>query len=297
MGHMSQTVAQGLLNASFEDWSPSGQAPPFNWEFPSDWTTNNATTEFITAVVNKAGQAPDGNFVAHLENTSVFGEVVPAIMVNGTTGVNYQEYTPTLHDAGTPFTGHAVSLSGLYSYAAASAVDSAVVEVWTKKWNTTTLVADTVDYGLIKLGPQGSFSSFQLMLENRMANTSPDSIVVRIASSDIRDSSSVSLGTELEIDKLSLDTVPLGIDPFSQRDEFRMYPNPAQDIVYLESRSSENGIIRVMDLAGREVLPQTLQPAGETSVLQIQDLPPGFYLVQWFGFKGGDKTARSLVIY
>jgi hypothetical protein len=62
-----------------------------------------------------------------------------------------------------------------------------------------------------------------------------------------------------------------------------LYPNPAQDVVYLSlGKPAENqGMIRVMDLSGRLVLEADMEPGYSVRQLDISDLSEGVYLVSW----------------
>ncbi len=67
----------------------------------------------------------------------------------------------------------------------------------------------------------------------------------------------------------------------------RVYPNPASDALYIEtSRSNENAIIQIIDLAGKKVKEQKLVLTGNTSV-DISNLPKSIYKIL---IKTGTKT-------
>jgi hypothetical protein len=67
----------------------------------------------------------------------------------------------------------------------------------------------------------------------------------------------------------------------------RVYPNPARDALYIEtSRSNENAIIQIIDLAGKKVKEQKLVLTGNTSV-DISNLPKSIYKIL---IKTGTKT-------
>jgi len=62
-----------------------------------------------------------------------------------------------------------------------------------------------------------------------------------------------------------------------------LYPNPAQDFVYLNlgKPAEDQGLIRVMDLSGRLVLEAEMEPGHSIRQLDISDLSEGVYLVSW----------------
>ncbi|MGD1846965.1 MAG: T9SS type A sorting domain-containing protein [Salibacteraceae bacterium] len=271
-----QGLGQNLLNPSFENWSPSGQAPPFDWMFPTDWTTSNATTEFIAAGVRQEGNAPDGMFVAEMRTIGIFGDVAPAVLVNGTTGLNFSQYSPTLHDAGTPYTGAATGLTGMYQYTAGQAGDVALVEVWTKKWNTATQVSDTVAYGKVTLGPTANFTTFSLVLQTLLPGTTPDSLVVHILSSD---SANAANNSVLQIDGLALDSSVTSVAETIVESELQVFPNPANDEVTITVPQEAAGTLQLHNVLGKEVW---ATPISESTIpLSLADLPSGIYFLRW----------------
>jgi hypothetical protein len=60
----------------------------------------------------------------------------------------------------------------------------------------------------------------------------------------------------------------------------QMYPNPAQDLVYIDFKNlSENGLIEILDVNGK-ILSQTTGLAGQINTVGIAQLANGLYHVR-----------------
>jgi len=85
---------------------------------------------------------------------------------------------------------------------------------------------------------------------------------------------------------------PMGIS----RDEeisLRLFPNPASDLVYIESNISISRI-EILQVSGIRVL-QSVQPAGFSSSINISSLTPGLYIVH-IVLENGEQISRKLMI-
>jgi len=58
-------------------------------------------------------------------------------------------------------------------------------------------------------------------------------------------------------------------------DSFRIYPNPAKDVIFITGFSE--GIIQIMDLEGRMIKERSI---SEQTSVQVADLAEGIYLVK-----------------
>jgi len=74
----------------------------------------------------------------------------------------------------------------------------------------------------------------------------------------------------------------MGVEPATIN--VKVYPNPSQDVVQVdwEAEMANETILRVVDVAGREVLQKTLpQLKGANSTnISTQNLPKGMYFIQ-----------------
>jgi hypothetical protein len=73
----------------------------------------------------------------------------------------------------------------------------------------------------------------------------------------------------------------------------QMYPNPAQDLVYIDMKNlSENGLIEILDINGK-ILSQTPGLAGQINTVGIAHLAHGLYHVR-ISANGQQSTQRLI---
>ncbi len=96
--------------------------------------------------------------------------------------------------------------------------------------------------------------------------------------------------TQLYLDDIRLD---YGTDVSEQKAErVRIYPNPAQDHLYVESGNGDTFRCRLVDLTGRVVAEQE-NAAGQTA-LNVKPLASGIYLLKIE--QGGETITRKVAI-
>ncbi|MCB0837861.1 MAG: T9SS type A sorting domain-containing protein, partial [Bacteroidetes bacterium] len=82
----------------------------------------------------------------------------------------------------------------------------------------------------------------------------------------------------------------VGIEPSLQTDfQWRLYPNPASDVWWLESLSNNMGEVEILlvDLQGRIVFREKYLPAVvERLAVPARDLPSGYYWLKIVGEEG-----------
>lgn len=60
-------------------------------------------------------------------------------------------------------------------------------------------------------------------------------------------------------------------------DEFKLYPNPAEEQMYVEFTSTEPAVLRIINLQGQEIFQKPVHSAEE--IIDVKHLPKGIYLV------------------
>jgi hypothetical protein len=72
-------------------------------------------------------------------------------------------------------------------------------------------------------------------------------------------------------------------DPLSQYSSLHVYPNPAQQMIYvnLGNRSENTGTIELFDIHGKVVFEEIIPPAYQVIQLDIDQLHNGLYLLRW----------------
>jgi len=80
---------------------------------------------------------------------------------------------------------------------------------------------------------------------------------------------------------------------FSVLDEIKVYPNPALDLLYLESKNTIS-TVTILDLNGSEIYQKPVDCLLKTNI-EIQTLASGMYLIQVL-FEDGHSVARTFLI-
>src|SRR5690606_26970833 len=92
------------------------------------------------------------------------------------------------------------------------------------------------------------------------------------------------VGSNLIIDDVSITRTSLGIKD-AKKSTLKIYPNPAQDVVYIEQANGFD--YRVVDMAGKTLLRGTI--AG--GQINVKQLIPGNYLLQIQDKNGNSQTS------
>ena len=77
---------------------------------------------------------------------------------------------------------------------------------------------------------------------------------------------------------VDLDLRNVGFDGVNAASQLNVFPNPAQEVVYVELPSAGTSEVRLLDASGRILQHQTVN--GELAVIQRNELPSGFYLIE-----------------
>ena len=79
----------------------------------------------------------------------------------------------------------------------------------------------------------------------------------------------------------TLNTIPfpISVEDIS-RSNFKVYPNPTHDIIYISSATNEIKSVVIYDLLGREVISRTNNTLTKALSVSLESLPLGVYLMQ-----------------
>ncbi len=87
----------------------------------------------------------------------------------------------------------------------------------------------------------------------------------------------------------------VGIDDGQRGDGIATYPNPASDVLHIEAGAAYlGGAMRLLDLSGRQV--RTGRLGRSLSILNVDALPAGVYLLELADAQGGSKAVRRVVL-
>ena len=224
-----------------------------------------------------------GNYSLSVYNWYTY---VPGVVGNGDGGVS--------SISGTPINVLPVSMSGFYLYDTTNTLtsaDSAIVEVFLKKYDAVTNLSNTVAYGISKLEATDMTSAFQpfdVILNEIIPNVTPDTIIVMLKSSE----TGICTGSNclyFYVDDLSLN-LPLGINiPFNPEKGVEFWPNPVKDILNF-STLYESGKIEIFNMNGKLIYTQLIQ---NNEIVNIEFLKPGSYLLSIE--HNGNKEIHKLI--
>ncbi|NNE55656.1 MAG: T9SS type A sorting domain-containing protein, partial [Flavobacteriales bacterium] len=95
--------------------------------------------------------------------------------------------------------------------------------------------------------------------------------------------------------KLNVSGSTVDIDePVSPLLDFGVYPNPARDVITVQIDDPQSATIRLLDLSGALIRSQT--PDGPTTLMSVDNLPVGMYLIQVLDDNGLHGVKRVAVI-
>ncbi len=266
--------AQNILNPDFE--SHSGGVP-------DHWMMDN-----IGADIDLTG----GSNGSSALRTWTWYSYVTGVNVNG-----YKQYDySSLLGVGTPYTLKPTMLTGVYKYdtsATNSSNDSAMVEVYLKKYNSSLNEVDTVMTGVAHLAPTSGtdFSTFSVPISDLMSGVSPDSLVIVFKSSIGNGLCSGGNCLYLTVDDLAL-SFGNGIDQPDQKNNLTCFPNPASNVVNIEAVSHKTNI-EIYNLSG-EMMEQFVLQAGESS-FSTQNLSTGIYLIKTIQSTGETRFGKVAI--
>jgi hypothetical protein len=70
------------------------------------------------------------------------------------------------------------------------------------------------------------------------------------------------------------------------QDKTRLFPNPTSDLVSIERNGNSPAVVTLIDAQGRVVGSEHMN--GRSAAIDVQDLPPGLYLVHIASVGGVD---------
>ena len=152
------------------------------FELGTDSTISNWSSFDGSARIDSLSNS--GNYSMKCSNWYAYAE---GNCVNG--NVEFQDQFNWFKKGGTPFIYKPSYISGYYKYDTTqtfSVNDSAIVEVYLKKFNNISQVIDTIGIGITNLpatNPNDGFVEFEVHIDDLISGINPDSIVIRLRSS------------------------------------------------------------------------------------------------------------------
>ena len=275
-----------LPNNGFEDWVD------IDTENPDDWTSTNFISELTDSplAVTKSNDAHTGNFAMRLETVEIsfFGDEPDTVGYVSTGSVGDDGI-----EGGFPYSGQPDKLTGYYKYTPVGN-DTAVINVYFTKYNSTTGETDELFDELILLPPTSSYTKFELPIE---LSEIPDTANVTIGSSNYAEEENFKgVGSVLWIDDVQFELINGTKLPLFA-EEISIYPNPADDYTTLDLGAGKGDVQSVIffDALGRRVLHlKTPNQFENTLNIKTYQLKNGIY---WYLVKTdtGDFSGKLKV--
>ncbi len=290
------TFGQGLVNGSFENWTPFAASGGIG-EYPTTWTTTDSITKANGGVESawKDTDAFAGSYSLHLKTSQItylgFPIKGPAIATNGIVNLVGATFE---FSGGSPEINRPRYYSGNFKYAPAATSDSGYVSVYLLKRNGAN--RDTIAIGFAALTTTATYSQFLVMMNYRDFSTQPDTCLMLIQSSKgTLNGPTVALNSELIVD--SLNTIgTVGIDETNDVvKSMVIYPNPASErmMVEVELASAQKLSYDIFDSNGRLI--RSGKMASSKEEIEVAELSTGNYVLKLNG-NGKAITAKTFSI-
>lgn len=270
---VSLNAQDTLVNQGFNRWEKSGKQPPFDWSEPQGWTSSNSLTEFISAGVKETTINQSGSAQAELRTLNVFGQDIPAILINGDFPISISDTANFPLVGGEPMTSVKNMLYGMYNFSSSTGGDSASVVVAFKKFNSSTQQAELVAIGSTNLSPTQSGLYPFTVLVNPVTFDTPDSVVVTILSSKADD---FKTGGILTVDYVGF-SKPTNLKEVVNTTSSKVYPSPASNKITIQNET-DNFKYSILDAIGK--VHATGTSANNTKQLDISTFKNGVYFIQ-----------------
>lgn len=264
------TPLSAQQNGGFENWSPSGSPPPFDWKFPTGWTTTNATTEFISAGVRRVTDVHSGTYAAEIRTLNVFGTNRRSQLALGVCKLNYPEYRIEPYTGGEAMASIPQEVSFYYKLSNLDTTDVASVEVMIKR-PPGLAFEDLVFYARTDLQPAGAYTRMTIPIGESGIDIATDSILI-VFSSNGPDAPGSNI---LVVDDVVIDFTSSNHPGPSDGSMAKVYPNPIRSSGTLTIVNPEKEIheAHMIDATGR-IVSGCLQLAGDDENVELTGLPP-----------------------
>ena len=83
-----------------------------------------------------------------------------------------------------------------------------------------------------------------------------------------------------------------GVEKMVEENTFNIYPVPASSYLYIQSSQSDLSVISIYSMDGKKL--RLVRPSGTLTKLDVQDLLPGMYLVEWKNANGRSVQKFSI---
>jgi hypothetical protein len=262
------TGAVGAPNTDFENWTTVESLEPDNW-----WTPNFALIN-QTPCVTQSTDAYSGNYALRIENVLSAGLDTIGFASNG-------YFINEDFAGGMPVLQNPVKVTGYYKYNPVGN-DTALVGVFSSKYNASLGYSERLDSSLVKLTATNIYTYFEVPL---YYNSWPiaDTLNITFASGNFQyDTSLLVPGSVLLVDDIEVIYNPVGFEDVNLIASEQVYPNPANNVLYIKMLNDAlNQTFKLFDAKGALVFEGNCQyQQGMTASIDISEVPQGLYFYQ-----------------
>ncbi len=271
-----QLFAQQIPNSGFETWT-SGE--------PDHWKTSNQNIPLLGNIIMVTKELTDPEQgLASAKLTVVTKTIplagtfsIPGVLTLGKLNIDILAQTASV-TGGTPFAARPVKLAGYMKYLPVNN-DFCSMGWGLTKWNNG--IRDTIGFGVISISAtHNSWVYFEIPVNYLLPET-PDTMNMLILNSNPLDKVDHT-GTMLWIDNLSFDYGTVGIEDVTFSKELKIYakPDAHQLILSAAFANPQNLDISLCNMAGIESMHWKRTMQNTTEQLDINNLPPGTYVIR-----------------
>lgn len=270
------SFAQQIPNNSFETWA-GGE--------PESWATSNQNLPIIGTITTVSRDVSDpqlGSASAKLTVVKVdipFVGIykIPGALTLGKLNVDLNNQTASV-SGGSAFNGRPLKLTGYFKYLPVNN-DKCFFSLWLFRWVDG--AKDTLGIGAINSSASANlWTPFEVPIYYTKEG-SPDSVNILFLNSNPLDGLDHT-GTSLWIDNLAFDYGTVGIEGITAANEIQIYakPNARQLILSSSFSKQENLDIRLFNMSGIESRHWYRFMQKSTELLDVNNLPPGTYVIR-----------------
>lgn len=227
----TQLFSQTIPNSGFETWVDANTANSWN-------SVNLLTIHSLQRTTDKYS----GTYAAKVQTQSFLGQTIPGIASLGNIDIANQSVS-----GGIPFTSKPVSLKGYFKYTPVGN-DSMLIAVLLTR--TLGGIKDTIGGGVFSVKTVVSnYTQFNMPIYyDQSIIGNPDTVnIILLSSAAIP----FGVGSSLFVDELVFD-YSTDIKEV-QAIEYKVFPNPAQDVVNINCKNSNNNQVLIYNITGQVV--------------------------------------------
>lgn len=288
------SFAQQIPNGSFETWSSD---EPDSWNSTNQNVVGFGTFTTVAKDVSGAQQGSASAKLTVVTKTIPFigtSLTLPGVLTLGTLNIDPINQTASV-TGGFAFTGMPQKLTGYFKYQPINN-DTCAMGWGLTKWNNG--VQDIVGYAAInRMGTFNNWTYFEIPLEYRNWET-PDTLNILFLNSNPLDGLDHT-GSTMWIDNLSFVYGIVGIEGVTSARDIQIYAEPNARKLILTSGfvNQENLDIRLYNMAGVETNYWKRSMQKSTEHLDINNLPPGTYVIRISSGKRLIDTRKISILY